>query len=502
MISVIRLCCGLLLVGSVLSTSLLAQGPSTASVLQAFEDATTKIIEQAEGGVVAISRLANRGPLVRRPPGKNVFGPNDLNAPAVQSNQPYNSDFLPTEFGSGVIVAPRERPAERFVLTAYHVVKGGKTVRNPEASYEYQLFVHLPRARVVEAAIYAADPRSDLAVLKLLGQDRMIEESLTPLKLFEGETLKKGQLVYSLGNPYALSRDGSASVSFGMVSNVGRVPFAELAADKTTIHHMGTLLQVDTRQNVGTSGGALLNRSGELIGITTSMAALEGYEASAGFAIPINRVMRRVVDSLLAGHEVEYGFLGVALTTSHEAEDTFGTGARSVAVVSGLLTGSPGELGGLRYRDVILAVNSKPVFNRDEVMREVGLLGPNGKASLQLKGTRVATVTLGKWPAPDAEGIVTATDRYPTWRGLRVDWPTARQEHTDTTFSSRYPDGVLVMAVEPGSPASAAGLKVGQLIASIGGKTVNTPEQFSDAVKSLKSDVLVKLTDKRVLTIR
>ncbi len=477
----------------------LAQGPSTAAVLQAFEDSTTRLVEQAENSVVAISRLSNRGD-VRRPPGKNVFGPGDPNEQAMQSNNPLKSDFLPTEFGSGVIVAPKDRPNERFVLTAYHVVRGGRTYRDADAAPQHRLFVHLPRSRTVEATIYAADPRCDLAVLKLGGVDRVVETSLPPLRLFDGESVKKGQIVYSLGNPYALARDGSVSVSFGIISNIARMPFAVLRNDKTTIHHLGTLLQVDTRQNIGTSGGALLNRSGELIGITTSLAALEGYESSAGFAMPINHTTRRVVESLLSGFEVEYGFLGVVLETVDL--DPTHAGLRSVVRVGHCLPGSPGELGGLKSGDTILAVNNRPVPSRDDLMREIGLAGPGTQVSLQLLGSKSVNVLLGKWPVQDAEGIVIANDRYPAWRGLKVDWPTARQEHTDTTFSSRYPEGVLVLAVEPGSAAEAASLKVGQLITEIGGKSVRTPDQFADVVKTLKSDVLIKLIDKKVLTIR
>lgn len=491
---------GLALISIGLSGTASAQGPSTQSVLQAFEESTTKIVEQAENSVVAISRLPIGEPFVRRPLAKNVFGPGDPNEPAMQSNDPLKIDFLPTEFGSGVIVTPKDRPNDRFVLTAYHVVRGGRTYREASSKHQYRLFVHLPRSRTVEATIYAADPRCDLAVLKLGGIDRAIEDSLTPLKLFDGESVKKGQLVYSLGNPYALARDGSTSVSFGMISNIARMPFAVTRNDKTLIHHLGTLLQVDTRQNVGTSGGALLNRNGELIGITTSLAALEGYESSAGFAMPINRTTRRIVESLLSGFEVEYGFLGVVLETRNL--DPSQPGLRSVVQVGHCLPGSPGELGGLRSGDVILAANNRPVLNRDDLMREIGLAGPSAVVNLSLMGSRVAKVQLGKWPVQDAEGIVTANDRYPAWRGLKVDWPTARQEHTDTTFSSRYPEGVLVLAVEPGSAAEAASLKVGQLITEVGSQPVNNPEQFANRVKTLKSDVLIKLSDKKLLTVR
>ena len=120
----------------------------------------------------------------------------------------------------------------------------------------------------------------------------------------------------SLGNPYAIARDGSASASWGMISNVSRRPAPARQHDlgtpeAKTIHQFGTLLQVDTRMELGTSGGALVNLRGELIGVTTSLAALEGYEQSVGFAIPIDSFSRRVIETLCRGYEVEYGFLGL-----------------------------------------------------------------------------------------------------------------------------------------------------------------------------------------------
>lgn len=476
--------------------------PPTVSVLQAFEDASMRIVDKAENSVVAISRISNRTPVVRRPPGKNVFGPGDLNEPIAQSNDPFKHTFLPTEFGSGVVVAPRDRPNERLVLTAYHVVKGGRTFRDPKAPTEARLYVHLARSRTAEATIFAADPRSDLAVLKITGMDRTIEDSLVPIKLFDGDTMKKGQIVYALGNPYALARDGSVSVSFGIISNIARVPFAESEADKATIHHLGSLLQIDTRQTVGTSGGALLNRQGDLIGITTSLAALEGYEASAGFALPIQRNTRRIVDSLLSGYEVEYGLLGVQLETTNFDPSGTHQGLRHVVQAVQVMANSPADVAGLQRGDLILAVNGKPVFQRDDVMREVGLAGPGNKVQLQLANSRQVIATLAKWPVQDSVGIVTSNDRYAVWRGLKVDWATARMEHTDTNGRALFPEGVLVLGVEPGSAAEAASLKVGQLITEIGGKPIRSPEQFAEVVKGLKSDVLIRLSDRRILTIR
>lgn len=488
----------LLAIGSMPAT---AQGPAT--VLQAFEDASFKLLEQAEPCVVAVSKLPDQRHLARRDPGKNVFGLGELQEPAAQGQNPFKSDFLPTEFGTGVLVAPRDKPTERYVLTNYHLVKGARTFRDPNRQSDSQLFVHLAKHQGTAATIYAADARSDLAVLKLGRLPGVAEDSLPSLRLFDGESVRKGQLVFTLGNPYALARDGSPSVSFGMISNISRLPFAELNKDKNTIHHFGTLLHVDTRLNLGMSGGALLNQKGELVGITTALAALEGYESSVGFAIPINRTTRRIAESLLSGFEVEYGFLGVQLENT-ELEPTSATGGmRNAVLVGRVVQGSPAAQAGLRHGDLILALNGRPVFSRDDVMRDVGLAGPGAKVVLQLRGSRTVTVSLGKWPVQETDGVIVSQDRYPAWRGVRVDWPTSRSTHTEVgTPGAVYPEGVLVMAVTPSSSAAAAPLKVGQLITDLGGRPVRTPEQFLEAAKSLRGDVLVKLADGRMVTLK
>ncbi len=111
-----------------------------------------------------------------------------------------------------------EPTAERVVLTMYHLVRGGPVV-GKEAPTDRQLRVRLPGRQICDAKILAADPRSDLAVLRLdLTGTKLTRDDLRPLKLVEPTAPRKGQFVISLGNPYAIARDGSASASWGIIS--------------------------------------------------------------------------------------------------------------------------------------------------------------------------------------------------------------------------------------------------------------------------------------------
>ncbi len=155
--------------------------------------------------------------------------------------RPADPEFIPNEYATGVVV---DRGG--LILTAYHVL---------DENSDY--YVTTVDRRVYRGEIWAADPRSDLAVLSIEATD------LTPMKFGDAEKLKKGQIVISLGNPYAIARDGQASASWGIISNLSRkgpsIPDMNRASGKRTLHQYGTLIQTDAKLNLGTSGGALLN---------------------------------------------------------------------------------------------------------------------------------------------------------------------------------------------------------------------------------------------------
>ena len=135
--------------------------------------------------------------------------------------------------------------------------------------------------------MHAADSRSDLAVLAL---DKPV--AVKAIKVGNGDAVEKGDYVLSLSNPFAAGfRDGSPSASWGIISNVRRrVPGSAREEDRgKSLHQYGTLLQTDARLNLGCSGGALIDLNGNLIGLTTSTAAISGGEVPGGFAVPIER---------------------------------------------------------------------------------------------------------------------------------------------------------------------------------------------------------------------
>jgi len=418
------------------------------SVEQALIDA----IARAERSVVAIAR-------VYRPlPGED---PAEAGEDFRRIVSPDSPEYVPNDFATGVVVAPKQ------VVTNFHVLGNS-------AQSEY--YVTTADRKILRARIVAADPRIDLAILEVEGAE------LTPAVLGNGDALRKGQIVVALGNPYAIARDGQVSASWGIVSNLSRkAPVVaeagrSAAAEKPTLHHYGTLIQTDARLNFGTSGGALVDLEGRLVGVTTSIAALAGYETAAGYAIPVDEMFRRAIETLGKGEEINYGFLGVAPRALSQAARL--SGSQGVEVDRTIL-GTPAA-GRFEPTDVITRVEGKPVHDADSLVLEVARRVPEAETRFTvLKRGRgePQEVSLRLSKARVSEGrIITA--RRPAWRGLLVDFPTALLPAGELPPEP----AVVVSAVEPGSPAAEAGLQVGQTIRRVNGQPVGTPAEFSAAV--------------------
>lgn len=470
-----------------------------------LEQTLVKVIAKAEKSVVSIARIKRNR--VRKPQLPNVNG----NGVRDRDN-PASPDFIPNDFGSGVIISPAGK--ERFILTNYHVVKGGPIYKQKEDKSTSNLYVRLSNRRGYMAKIIAADPRADLAVMTIdYDALKMKRDEVVPLKMGSRDKFRKGQIVISLGNPYAQARDGSASASWGMISNISRKPKPAAKVDnfetrkQETLHHLGTLLHVDTRLGIGTSGGALLNLKGELVGITTSMAALEGYETTVGYAVPFNAAMRRVVATLVKGHEVEYGFLGVspldvtpnsASPIPRRLKRGFGTRVAQVH------ENSPAERAGIVANDVILDVDSQPIRDRYDLMRHIGNKPPEAKSRLRIwrsgEGREFfVSVQLGKWPVVNSAEIIATNPRFPVWRGIKVDYPTGRNKYLPRPH--RYHKAVLVTSVKNPKLEQGRRLQPGDFITHVNGKPVQTPAEFAKVTKPLRGPAILKLASKREIRV-
>jgi serine protease Do len=343
--------------------------------------------------------------------------------------------------------------------------------------------------------VQAGDPWTDLAVLKIDGSD------LEPMPLGDAATLRKGMIVVALGNPYGIARDGEVSASWGIISNLRRAPLREAepvttGADRSTLDQFGTLIQTDARLDLGTSGGALVNLRGEMIGLTTSLAAVAGYEQPAGFAIPVDDTFRRTVETLVQGRVPSFGFLGVQPDHLTFAERQAG---RSGARVLRVLPGTPAQAAGLQPEDVITHVNEQRVVDRNALFRELSRLPAGHAVELTVERseserrrplTITASVALSK-KFVDTGQTPFAREPEPSWRGLRVDYPSALppQWNVPVVTAADQAGTLAVFDVMKDSPAWKAGLRRGELVSHVAALRVSTPDQFYAAVADQSGDV-------------
>jgi S1-C subfamily serine protease len=480
--------------------------------VQAIDEALPEIIKEAEPSVACIlvsrsdaySKLFHDTPPADSPGKLGAFDPGKQEPPVPRqrlrpfapvddvrrtgdTNKKYDladPNAVPEAFGSGVVIDGQQL----LILTNYHVVRDAT-----------KIYVRLPgeqgKVKGSYADIHAADPRSDLAVLRLLNENL---KPLKPIKLGDASSVRKGQLVFSLANPWAAGfRDGSPSASWGILSNIhlpaGSSPLEEGQVHLRPLHAYHLLLQTDVKLNLGCSGGALLNLRGEMIGLTTARAAVTGSETAGGFALPLDKTTKRIIDRLRAGEEVEYGFLGITPERNSGTDDGILIAPREPP-----LPGSPAQKAGLQAGEVIQSINGIRLHNADDLYLTVATLLAGSEARLAVKGrSQLVTVTLAKSYLP---GKIIAARRPGPVRGFRVDYTSVLAIKQESLGRQRWgvrrevQPGVYVCEIQPGSKAASL-LRENDVISQVKVHgtwvLVNTPAEFyREAAKVSPNDPL------------
>ena len=365
---------------------------------------------------------------------------------------------VPECYGSGIVI-----DESGLVLTKAHVVRNAT-----------KIYVRFAGNRGSWADIHASDPRSDLAVLRL--QDKVA--GLKAVKFGDGGAVRKGQFVLLMANPFdAGFRDGSPSASWGLISNVRRrLPdptFNEKERHRHTLHLYPILLQLDTRLNLGCSGGGVFDLEGKLIGITTAQAALEGSETPGGFALPLDASVKRIIEVLRRGEEVEYGFLGVSVQADGKG-----------VVIASVAVGSPAYRAGMSAdrgdNTHLVSIAGQPVRTTEDVFLLIGTQLAGTRVKVEVEGAdgikRTHTAVLAKFYV---EGQILASKQPAARRGLRVDYTsTLNGRPSVPPWIRDIPEGVLIREVVPGSPADKVKLQVDKIITKINGTSVSTPAEF------------------------
>jgi serine protease DegS len=251
--------------------------------------------------------------------------------------------------GSGVIV-----DAAGTIVTNQHVIAGANLIS-----------VQIADGRVADASIVGQDTDTDIAILKLkVG-------NLPVMPMGRSDTLRVGDIVLAIGNPYGLSQ----TVTQGIVSATGR--------DQLGLATFESFIQTDAAINLGNSGGALIDAHGDLVGINTAVLnRSNGGPEGIGFAIPINMVRGVMEQILIKGHVVR-GWLGfVPQDLSEDQAAQVGTVGGGVTVVN-IWVRSPAYQAGMRPGDLVTALGGEPVRSAQDLVARVSALKPGAEVELQ-----------------------------------------------------------------------------------------------------------------------
>src|SRR5712691_6696220 len=329
-------------------------GPAPASYYDAVQRATPSVVNIFTSKEVR----SPRHPLLNDPVFRRFFG-----------------DQLPDEaqrassLGSGVIVS-----SGGYVLTNHHVV---------EAADEIE--VALADGKKLLAKVVGNDPDTDLAVL------RVNAEGLPAISFGSSEAVQVGDVVLAIGNPFGVGQ----TVTGGIVSALGRTGLG--------INTFENFIQTDAAINPGNSGGALVDASGNLIGINTAIFSRSGGSIGIGFAIPVSTA-KMVLDQIVKSGSVTRGWIGVEVQEiTPPIAESFKLGATRGALIAGVLRGGPADKAGVKPGDILVEVEGKPVADPAAMLNLIAALAPGAAARMKLKRQDKevdATITVGRRPKP------------------------------------------------------------------------------------------------------
>ncbi|MGQ9822893.1 MAG: trypsin-like peptidase domain-containing protein [Thermogutta sp.] len=359
--------------------------------------------------------------------------------------------------GSGVIISENG-----YILTNAHVVDG-----------QAKVLVRLHDGREFEAAEVKADPKTDLALVRIEGAG-----DLKAAVLGNSDRVQVGDWVVALGQPFGLE----GTVTAGIVSAKGRG--LGIAAREN-------FLQTDAAINPGNSGGPLVNLDGEVIGINTAISTQSGGYQGVGFAIPSN-LAKWVAERLAADGVVRRGYLGVAIQfIDANLAEQLGVDSKSGVVVTDVFPHTPAEEAGLKSGDVILSFDGKPVSSPNDLqgLVEEAALEQHHKLEVIRDGNKM-TLDVVVREQPEDYGLVRS-------RGGRTAPPSrdsADFEKLGISVQDVTPElaerlgvktekGAAITEVEPGSPADLAGLEPGIVILEANRKPVAGVDDLRKAIQ-------------------
>ncbi|HEY2357390.1 MAG TPA: Do family serine endopeptidase [Phenylobacterium sp.] len=353
--------------------------------------------------------------------------------------------------GSGVIVR-----ADGVIVTNNHVVENGQ-----------EITVALADRREFPAHILLADPRTDLAVLKI---DLPAGEKLPVLSIGDHVDSEVGDLVLAIGDPFGVGQ----TVTNGIISALNRT--ADPNGDA------GAYIQTDAAINPGNSGGALVSMDGELIGVNSFILSRSGTSSGVGFAIPA-AVVRRVVETAMGGgHTVVRPWLGARLqSVTPDVAKTMGLSRPNGALVADVWPGGASARAGLKQGDLVTSVDGAPVVDAAGLNYAVANHRPGEAMKVGVRrggAEQTLTVQAEAAPATPARDERLIAGRNPFDGATVVNLSPAVAEEVGL---DPFHAGVLVIKTGAGA-AQQIGVQAGDIIRAVNGRDIKSVHDLTSAV--------------------
>ncbi|MFH1379547.1 MAG: Do family serine endopeptidase [bacterium] len=365
--------------------------------------------------------------------------------------------------GSGVVIDEKG-----YVLTNEHVIKGADKIQ----------VVFDGDEKPYKAKIIGKDPRTDLAVIKILDK-----KTFNALPMGDSDLIRIGDWSIAIGSPFGLAQ----TVTVGVIS-------AERQSVRIEEREYRSFIQTDAAINQGNSGGPLLNIKGEIIGINTAIYAPTGVFSGVGFAIPINNA-KDILTDLIEKGKVVRGWLGVEIRQVDEIIcKQFGLENKCGALVNRIIEGSPAQKAGIERGDIIFEFDGKQVKDVRDLQDIVGRTPPNKKVDVVVyrnKEKKTLTLKTAEIPA-DVSGVEDEEENKEEETSEIHEWLGMTAADMDANLKKRYGieadlTGVVITKIERGSAASEAGLIEGDLISSINLQKIDSIKDFKKITKKLNA---------------
>jgi serine protease Do len=395
------------------------------------------------------------------------FGvPGDNNDGAERGDHAPHHHFSQAQ-GSGFFIS-----ADGYIVTNDHVV-----------DHATEVTITTSEGKSMPAKVIGVDTKTDLALLKAQGSD-------FPYVTFATHTPRVGDWVIAVGNPFGLGGTVTAGIVSARGRDIGSGPYDDF-------------LQIDAPVNHGNSGGPTFNAEGEVVGVNTAIFSPSGGSVGIGFAIASD-VVKNVVQQLKDNGSVTRGWIGVQIqNVTPDLADDLGLKDQTGALVAAAQKDSPAAAAGVKSGDVITTVDGETVADPHDLARRIAALGPKKTVKLGLirNGSPMTIdVTLGTMPAEKTAAAESRNSDDDEGSALAKLGLTLRPAHGQ--------DGVVVAEVDPDGAAADKGLKQGDVILEVAGKSVKRPGEVVDAIDAAKADgkksvlVRVKSNDgERYLTL-